>query len=762
MMLSSLMQGLPLEHLSGGDSEILALATDSRAVAPGTLFFAREGWFVDSHAFIEAAVQAGASAVVVTKRSAVELAGATPVYLSSQEDRDLGFVCDRFFEEPTQSLKVFGITGTNGKTSVSYMLEHILSELGERPAVIGTVTHRFEGREIPARNTTPDGLMIHGFARESLDAGATALVIEVSSHGAVLERVAGVSFDSVGFTNLTADHLDFHKTFDAYLGAKHLLFTKFLSASVRRGKRVNATVFSDDSAAEPMLEGMAPEATVSRVGFVSGDRRIEVLESLGAAGQRVRFAGAESEIPVVGEHNVANAALAASMCADTVGVPIGDAFRALRGFRGIPGRFELAFNFRGGEPPTFVDYAHSPDAVARALPVLHALGAGPTTCVLGCGGDRDVAKRPMMGAAAVDGADSAIFTADNPRSEDPDTIIDQMLGGVAADRRVSVTRTPDRSEAIEIAVRTSTGPMLIAGKGHETYQEVGGVRFHFDDREEVRRAVRARRAGGKMSEIPLLCGWSAARIAKVCGGSIVRRGDADVWGRLTTDSRAIERDGIFVALRGDRFDGHEFVADVARKGAGLVVVSEGIELREVPEGPTVIRVKDSLPALQSLASGLLTEGRARRGGLPVVGITGSNGKTTTKELLAALLGADALATRGNFNNHIGLPLTVATLAAGHGVAVLEMGASQPNDIVKLAEIAHPDVAIVTSIGAAHLQGFGDLDGVRRAKAGVISTGAAPLILPVEESQHDAWNHQGDTWTFGASADSSLRFHRPDP
>ena len=758
MMLSSLMQDLPLERLSDGDSEVLALATDSRAIAPGSLFFAREGWFVDSHKFIESAIKAGASAVVVTKRAAAPLAGDTPVFLSTQEDRDLGLVCDRFFEEPTRGLKVFGVTGTNGKTSVSYMLEHILREMGERPAVIGTVTHRFEEREIPARNTTPDGLTIHGFARESMDAGATALIIEVSSHGAVLERVAGVAFDSVGFTNLTADHLDFHKTFDAYLDAKRLLFTKFLDASESRGKQVNATVFADDPAADSMLVGVSGNATISRVGFDKGERRVEVLETLGAAGQRVRFDGSEVVLPVVGEHNVANAVLAASMCADTIGGLAGDALAALRGFRGIPGRFELAYSYRDGEPPTFVDYAHSPDAVARALPVLHALGAGPTTCVLGCGGDRDVAKRPMMGGAAFEGADRAIFTADNPRSEDPNVIIDQMLEGVSEQERVRVQRTADRSEAIERAVHSSEGPTLIAGKGHETYQEVGGVRFHFDDREEVRRAVRARRADARLADTPLLAGWSATRIARACGGRVVQRGDVDVWGALTTDSRAVEADSIFVALRGDRFDGHDFVGDVVDKGAGLLLVSEPVA---VPSTASVVRVDDTGEALQSLASALIAEGRARRGGLQVVGITGSNGKTTTKELLAALLGDQTLATRGNFNNHIGLPLTVAGLTARHRVAVLEMGANQPNDIFELAEIASPDVAVVTSIGAAHLEGFGDLDGVRRAKAGIGSTGAAPMIIPASEFGHAAWAGAEITWTFGASDDATIRVRRPD-
>ena len=759
MKLSALMTGLPLRPLTGGDAEVRAVTTDSREVNGGTLFFAREGWFVDSHRFIEAAVEAGASAVVVTRREAASLAVDVPVYLSEQEDRDLGLVCDRFYEEPTLELKVFGVTGTNGKTSVSYMLEHMLSELGERPAVIGTISHRFEGRVIPARNTTPDGRMIHGFARECIEAGATALVIEVSSHGAVLERIAGVAFDSVGFTNLTADHLDFHKTVVKYRDAKRLLFSKFLTISKTRGKAVNATVFADDAAAERMTDGVPDGTMVSSVGFDAGARRIEIVEKLGALGQRVRIGSAEGILPVIGEHNAVNAAVAVSMCVDTLGIPFDCAVDALRRFPGIPGRLESAYRFRAGEHPVFVDYAHSPDAVARVLPVMRGLGVGETTCVLGAGGDRDAAKRPMMGRAAVDGCDRPVFTADNPRSEDPDAIIDAMCEGIDDPSRAAVYRTPDRGAAIDYAVRTGTGPTLIAGKGHETYQEVSGTRYHFDDREEVRRTVRARRVGSPTGSVPILAGWSADRIARVCGGLITNRGDVDCWGPLTTDSRAIERDGIFVALRGDRFDGHSFLEAIATDGGALAIVEDDTG---TPKGLTAICVGDTLRALQRLGSAVLDEGRKRRGGLRVAGITGSNGKTTTKELLAALLGPTTLATAGNFNNHIGLPLTAVRLSASDRTAVLEMGANRIGDIHELADIVCPDVGIVTSIGAAHLEGFGDVDGVRNAKAGIVANGVETLVLPHSELTHPEWGHAGETWTFGGAEGATLRVNRATP
>lgn len=739
MKLSALVQDLPFTRLVAGDVEVRAVVTDSRAVEPGALFFAREGWFVDSHAFIPAAIEAGAVAVIVTREDAA--AGLdVPVHLSNAEDRDLGLLCDRFFGAPTEQLAVFGITGTNGKTSSAFLLEHILRGLGERPAVIGTVTHRFEHISIPARNTTPDGLTIHGFARRAADAGATCLIIEVSSHGAELDRIAGVAFEAVGFTNLTPDHLDFHDTFEAYFEAKARLFGPCLLASAARGKQPVAAAWVEDPAGPRMLARAADQARCVSVGWnADADLRIAVTERLGARG--VRFAvetaaaSATGMAPVVGEHNVANIALSLAMVTGWAGGRLSDAVAALRDFPGIPGRFERAYDASRGAP-CFVDYAHTPDAVERAATVIGDLGAGPTTVVLGCGGDRDATKRGPMAAAAARLADRVVVTSDNPRSEAPGAIIDQMLAGVPDDAGAEVVRVDDRSEAIAYAVATAEGPILLAGKGHETYQEIGGTRFHFDDREEARRALVAARTGVPCDAVPLLSGWSAERVANEAGGAVTRAGIGAPWGPLTTDSRAIEPHGIFVALEGDRFDGHAFIGKAVDAGVGLVVVRRGTP---VPgEHVAVVEVTDTLRALQRIAAALLAEGRRREGGLRVAAVTGSNGKTSTKEVLAAILGETALVTPGNFNNHIGLPLAVAPLAPRHRFAVLEMGANGPKDIAELAEIARPEVGVVTSIGLAHVEGFGDLNGVRAAKAGIAAAGLETLILPHDEAALPQW------------------------
>jgi murE/murF fusion protein len=742
MNLRALSRGVSLEWLVPGDADVTAIVTDSRKARPGALFFAREGWHVDSHAFIADAVASGASAVVVTKEQAEVLEplrrAGIPTLMSSAEDRDLGLLAAAFYERPTHALKVVGVTGTNGKSSCTYIIEHLLRAAGERVAVIGTVNNRFEGMVRPTRNTTPDGLTIQSFAREVLDAGATCLVVEVSSHGAALGRVAGVEFDVAAFTNLTPEHLDYHGTMERYADAKAELFSTCLGASAEAGKRPVALVWSDDAWSWRMADAAAPHAVVRRVGTRDADIRIADIRDLGVDGSRVSFeegAGSvEASVPLVGAFNVANAAVSLAAAASALDVDVASLAPSLATFGGVPGRLERVS--APGEPAVFVDYAHTPDAVARVGDTLQALRGGEATIVLGAGGDRDRSKRAPMAAAASQRAEHLVLTNDNPRSEAPEAILEALLQGVPEEKRGDVVVIPDRSHAIAYAVTSAKGPVLIAGKGHETTQTIGAVVYHLDDREEARRAVRARRTGQHPLDVPLLSGWSIQRIASAVAGRLVHEGARGPWGALTTDSRAVEPDGVFVAIRGDRFDGNNFANAAADSGAAVLIVERVPET--VPPEANVIVVDDGVAALGRLASALLDNARSRCAGFMVIGITGSSGKTTVRALVAASIGERALATQGNFNNHIGLPLSVARLSARHRYAVLEMGANQPTDIQELAAIARPDVGVVTSIGLAHIEGFGGIDGVRAAKSGIAACGLDALVLPWDEREQPAW------------------------
>ncbi|MCB0877679.1 MAG: UDP-N-acetylmuramoyl-L-alanyl-D-glutamate--2,6-diaminopimelate ligase, partial [Thermoleophilia bacterium] len=706
-------------------------------VGPGTLFMAREGWWVDSHDFLQDAIDAGASALVVTRPEAVPDGCPVPVWRSYHEDRDLGLMADRFFDAPTEKLRVIGVTGTNGKTSVTWTIAHMLRELGERPALMGTVTYQFEHRTIVARNTTPDGLTIHRFAREVLDAGATALVMEVSSHGIELERIAGVAFDDVAFTNLTRDHLDFHKTFEAYRGAKRRLFTSVLAASSARGATCHAVSMVDDEEGRQMLDASYEGATKVPVsvhgGAVEHGVSVDIVERHGVDATTIVCAGRHVRLPVFGDHNVANTALAAAVVACDDRFDVHAALESMRSFPGVPGRAERVAATREDEPVVLVDYAHSDDAVERIGAAVAATGLAPII-VLGCGGDRDATKRRPMADAALAHAAHCVFTSDNPRSEAPEAIVDAMTDGLSDEQLARVDVVVDRSAAIERAIALSEGrPVLLLGKGHETYQELGGRRFHLDDREEARRALVARRLGRTSADVPLLAGWSEERLATAMKGRVVRDTRRCFHG-LSTDTRALFDGAVFVALRGERFDGHAFLADAVRAGAVALVVDAAATIDGLDA--TVIVVDDTTAALGHMASALLVEARRRHGGLRTVGITGSNGKTTTKELLGALVrsqGGDTLVTPGNLNNHIGLPLTVAAITASTRDAILEMGANRPDDIRELADMARPDVSVITSIGRAHIEGLGGMDGVRQTKGGILAFGARVAVLPLHEA-----------------------------
>jgi murE/murF fusion protein len=728
--------------LNDGDAAISAIAVDSREVGAGCIFFAREGWFIDSHQFIPQAIASGASALVVTRPDAVPAGCGIPVLVSDNEDRDLGLLADRFYASPTSALRVFGITGTNGKTSVAWLLAHVLEQAGERPAIIGTVGHSFNGVTRVARNTTPDGLFIHRFARECLDQGATALVMEVSSHGIELQRIAGVAFDVVAFTNLTVDHIDFHKTFDGYRAAKTQLFTLVSDDSRSRGKSVHRIV--NVSSAEGECLANVVEARGDKATRVTVSDTIQTKMSVQISDCRTidfRLTGSLTvdgvtksvELGMPGLHNAENLAVVLGM-ARAVCPTWSNALPSLAHYRGVRGRIERVganADASSNLPAAFVDYAHTPDAVERVVAVITDSGlAAESTILVGAGGDRDATKRPLMLKAALAAGGRVVVTSDNPRSENAADIADQMCADLSDEERARVTVDLDRGRAIVAAVTSNpAGGVWVLGKGHERYQEVAGTRFHFDDAQWVRWALWSMAEEVALSDVPFLAGWSIVDLAEAMGGR-VEQNSAGLINRWFTDTRSPVRNGVFVALTGPRFDGHTFVSAAVDAGARVVVVERAVA---VPEGVAVIVVDDTLTALQSAAARLLRERRSMARGFRVVAITGSNGKTTTKELVGALFaatGRQVLSTPGNWNNDIGLPLTVGMLRVGDDCAVLEMGAGQRGDIARLSAIAQQDTGVITSIGYAHVEGLGGLDGVRTEKLGVLAARRPPVaILP---------------------------------
>ncbi len=458
-----------------GAVEIGELAYDADRVVPGTLFFCVPGSRADGHEFAGRAVAAGAAALVVERPLELDV----PQLLVEDARIAMAVAADVFFGEPTRALEVAGVTGTNGKTTTTFLLRSILAAADRAPGLVGTVEWFVGGRSRPAPHTTPEAIDLQRLFREMLDAGDLSVAVEASSHGSVLHRLDRVRFDALVFTNLSQDHLDLHGTMEGYYQAKRRLFTgaqpppAAINVGDEHGRRL---------ALELVEAHRAPVITFGTTD--AAEIRAERLE-LGPQGSRFVAGGIEISTPLRGRFNVDNVlgAIAAGILLDVDE----DAIAAgVEGMSGIPGRFEA---IDVGQPfAVIVDYAHTPDSLDIVLQAARELGSGRVISVFGAGGDRDRGKRPLMGAVAVRRSDLAIVTSDNPRSEDPLAIIQDVLQGTGTDVEID----PDRGSAIRraVAVAAPGDVVVIAGKGHEQGQEIAGVVSPFDDRAVAREALR--------------------------------------------------------------------------------------------------------------------------------------------------------------------------------------------------------------------------------------------------------------------------------
>ena len=493
MKLSHLIRGTGARGDLGDDPEIVLVTCDSRAVVPGACFFALPGARLDGRSFASRAAGQGASAVVAEQP--VECAPAR-LLLAPSARRALAIAAANFHGRPADALRIAGVTGTNGKTTVAYLLEACAAEAGLPVGVMGTVTHRFAGEERPASHTTPESTEIQALLAEMVRAGTKAVVMEVSSHALSQERVSGVRFHAAAFTNLTRDHLDYHGDMEAYFAAKRRLFTEHLTEGAI------AVINAQDPFGARLADQLGPGREVWRFGTRGEDPLRAVDVRMAMSGVQAVLLTPRGEIavhsPLVGVHNLENLLCAAGLSL-ALGLPPEAVARGLSRSRGAPGRLERIVGPSRPGVSAFVDYAHTDDALARALSALRALSPRRIVCLFGCGGDRDRGKRPLMGRAAAAGAELTIVTSDNPRTEAPDAIIAEILPGLAGARRLSAEEArggergyliePDRRAAIALALECAHegDVVLLAGKGHEDYQIVGTERRHFSDREEARR-----------------------------------------------------------------------------------------------------------------------------------------------------------------------------------------------------------------------------------------------------------------------------------
>jgi UDP-N-acetylmuramoyl-L-alanyl-D-glutamate--2,6-diaminopimelate ligase len=482
-VLKDILKGVGHKPLGEASSfAVGGIADDSRAVKKNDLFIAVRGHDTDGQRFIKDAIGRGASAVVSDRDFSSD--GRIKKIIVNNARRALPLIADNFYGHPSSRLKMIGVTGTNGKTTITYILESIISAAGKSSGVIGTINYRICAKSLPSTNTTPGPVRLQSLLSDMLKCGADYGIMEVSSHSLDQDRCACVSFDAAIFTNITKEHLDYHKTMDRYLAAKARLFAKL--------KPAGFAVINNDDDASSRLKSAVKKGRVVTYGI---DKRSDVTArdikiSIGHSEFTVVHGGGSFRIKtaLIGRHNVYNilASVAASMA---LGIRPSVVKRGVESFRSVPGRLELVRTRK--RLRVFVDYAHTEDALYNVLSLLKGVVSnGRIITVFGCGGDRDRSKRPLMGKVACKLSDNVVITSDNPRSEDPKDIISQIESGIKG-LFDNYCMLPDRRQAIRKAIGMASEKdiVLIAGKGHETYQIIGNRILPFDDRKVAKEAL---------------------------------------------------------------------------------------------------------------------------------------------------------------------------------------------------------------------------------------------------------------------------------
>ncbi|MCP8616607.1 UDP-N-acetylmuramoyl-L-alanyl-D-glutamate--2,6-diaminopimelate ligase [Salirhabdus salicampi] len=466
------------------DIVVHGIEKDSRQVKEGDLFICIKGYTVDGHHFVNQAVENGACAIVAER----PIHANVPVIYVSNTTKTLAYLANQYYDHPSRDLRLIGITGTNGKTTMTYLLDEIFRHYEEKTGVIGTIQMKIGDEIIPVKNTTPDALFLQKSFREMVDNNVSTAIMEVSSHALDMGRVYGSDYDIAVYTNLSQDHLDYHRSMEDYLRAKTLLFSQLGNHYTGRPKF--AVVNVDDPYHDTFSKSTPYEVLTYGIKEVADVRGVDI--SLTAKGSSFTMETPKGNVqinsPLPGEFSVYNmlAATATALCAD---IPLHIIKASLETTNGVPGRFETVDE--GQEFGVIVDYAHTPDSLENVLKTIGHFVEGKVYVVVGCGGDRDKTKRPQMAKVATDIADVAIFTSDNPRTEDPKNILNDMVEGITNENYVV---EQDRKKAIELAIKSANqgDVVLVAGKGHETYQEIGKERLPFNDRLVAQEAIKAK------------------------------------------------------------------------------------------------------------------------------------------------------------------------------------------------------------------------------------------------------------------------------
>ena len=664
----------------------MTITDNVNEVQSGDTFYAIKGVNVDGADFVHQAVQKGATKIVADHMIDCD------VSVQVVEDVRHTFAVDCTKKWPSEKIKKVAVTGTNGKTSTVYFVQQLMNLSGVKAVSLGTIgLDGCMGHTDSSMTTMPPKLLSETLSKLQSD-GVEVVAMEASSHGLDQDRLAGLSLCGGGFTNITRDHMDYHKTQENYLSAKEKLFTKILPEN-------SVAVLNADIDEYEHLKQVCQQRGQKIISYGVRGETLRLMQQVPtSSGQHIVIQYNGQNYPfnlsVFGDFQAMNLLCAIGLCL-SLGQTWEQLSPVIEQVKAPAGRLEFIGSLNNGAG-VFVDYAHTPDGLKQVLKSLRPHTKGRLVCLFGCGGDRDKGKRIQMGQVAQEYADDIFVTDDNPRSEDPSAIRQEILAGCPSKGHEELSRSRAIMHAVNLLQEGDI--LVLAGKGHEDYQQIQKTVYPFSDRIEAALQIKGYNENALYNGVELQQALNVPVHKKM-----------KVW-RVVFNSQDIQLGDLFVALTGGKRDGHEFVKDAVKRGAALCLVNH--EIADVSREKQLI-VSDTRMALESLARYARMRSMAQ-----VVGITGSSGKTTTKEMLGACLQAQGktFITKANLNNDLGVALMLANLPADTQYAVIEMGISHVGEMTELSDLVRPDVSIITNIHPAHQEFFKTLQMTAEEKA----------------------------------------------
>lgn len=755
MMLDKILKCLSPLNPSLGNEHLLSVSTraallgavpkvDNRKVMPGDVFICIKGLSSDGHSFAADALLRGAGLIVVQNQAAY----CGPYIRVDDTRKAAALLAGLYFNEPSKAFCLIGVTGTNGKTTSTLLIYEALRLMGKKAGWIGTLGYYIDGELHQTKHTTPDIFELNQILGQMRDLGVSHVVMEVSSHAIALDRIYGLEFDYCLFTNLSREHLDFHKTMDEYGEVKF----SFLEHYASLGARI--LINTDDAFGARAYARLRESGLHCRsVGSRGGDYHISDVK-LSSSGTSFKLFGSFLDLnlksQLIGSFNVENLALAVS-CLTAMDITDNLIEIIVPKLKPVKGRFQSVPNPKGIS--VFVDYAHSPDAIESILKSCNKLNPKRLLCLVGAGGDRDKGKRPLMLQAALHNSDCVIITDDNPRTENPEQIILDMLSGTDLWFPWWIIR--DRKTAIEAILRLA-GPgdvVVLCGKGHEDYQEIQGLRQPFDDYQMAYDYLNAKESVADKANDELILSLDRLMLKLLLNplhestipGYIPPR----EYRFISTDSRTLKQGSVFFALKGENFDGHRFLPQVCREAGNLGIGEQPFDTCN--NADNYEQCPDTFRLLGDLVRKYLMMFSAYK-----IALTGSTGKSSTKEYLASILtqAGKTLWTAENENNLIGLVKTILRIEPEDKYAVFELGTNHFGEIARLAEISMPDSSIIINVGPSHLEHLIDEDGVYREKTELFKLPLQYRLYPADDSRFATWSDQA--LSVGASAQADFR------